>query len=87
MGAERNARINGYDIDLLVHAERDGEKVTYIVEVKVKPDIRDVGGLLALAELYEVRRGERPVPVLAGVWIGTEVEAYAAKKDVVVFRL
>jgi len=41
----------------------------YIVEVKVKPNHRDVGALLALADLYEARYGVRPQPVLAGVWI------------------
>ena len=86
-GATRNYRLDGEDIDLLVVAERDGVEEHFIVEVKVKPSHSDVGALLAKADLYALRAGVRPRPVLAGVWVGGEVEAYARSRGAVVFKL
>ena len=84
---ERNYRLDDEDVDLLVVAERDGREEHFLVEVKVRPRHSDVGGLLAKAEFYEARRGVRPTPVLAGVWVGGEVEAYARKRGVMVVKL
>ena len=43
--------------------------------------------MLSKADLYEYRVEVRPRPVLAGVWIGREVEAYASSKGVMVLKL
>ncbi len=76
---ERNARIDGEDIDLLIVAER----TVYVVEVKVKPKHGDVGALLAKAEVVARHYpGRRVVPVLTGARIGREVAEYAAGKGV-----
>ena len=83
----RNYRINEEDIDLLVVAERNGAEEHFLVEVKVKPSHSDVGIVLSKADLYEARTGVKPRPVLAGVWVGKEVEAYARSKGVVVIKL
>ena len=83
----RNKKLDGEDIDLLVVAVKDGVESHFLVEVKVKPSHADVGALLAKADLYEARVGVRPVPVLAGVWIGGEVEAYARSRGVLVVSL
>ncbi len=78
----RNARINGEDVDLLVVTDRS----VYVVEVKVKPKISDVGALLAKIEVVGRRYpGRRVVPVLAGAMIGVEVEEYARQKGVIVY--
>ncbi len=83
---QRNVMLDSLDADLVVEAERDGKQVVFLVEVKVKPDHGDVGRLIALADLYEARRGVRPVPVLVGVWVGGEVEAYARRRGIMVVR-
>ncbi len=85
---QRNYRIDDEDIDLLVHAERGGEEVLIVVEVKVKPRHSDVGALLAKAELLRAKTGHPHVePVLAAVYAGREVEAYAKRKGVKVIKL
>jgi len=74
---QRNARLDGEDIDLLLATDR----TVYVVEVKLKPRIGDVGALLAKAELAAKHYpGRQIVPVLAGAMIGAEVAAYAARK-------
>lgn len=83
----RNYRIDSEDVDMLAYAEKDGAEVLIAVEIKVKPKHSDVGSLLAKKELIEARRGIPVVPVLAGVWIGSEVETYAESKGVKVLRL
>ena len=78
----RNARINDEDIDLLIVTD----KSVYVVEVKVKPRVADVGALLAKAEIVARKyRGLRVVPVLAGAMIGDEVLGYAKDKNVMVY--
>ena len=78
----RNARLDGEDIDLLVVTD----KSIYVVEVKVKPKIADVGALLAKTEVAARHYpGKRAVPVLAGAMIGSEVAAYATEKGVRVY--
>ncbi len=83
----RNYKVDNEDIDLLIIAEKDGKEEHFLVEVKVKPTHSDVGAILAKAELYAIRTGIKPKPVLAGVWIGIEVESYAISKDVLVLRI
>ena len=83
----RNYRIDEEDIDLLVVAEKDGAEEHFLVEVKVKPLHSDVGIVLSKADLYEARTGVRPRPVLAGVWVGKEAEAYARSRGVEVVKL
>ncbi len=85
--ARRNYRVNDEDVDLLVEADKEGSIAFFVVEVKVKPKHSDVGALLAKAHLVEAREGAKVRPVLAGVWIGGEVEAYARSQGVEVFKL
>ncbi|AFA38824.1 paREP7 [Pyrobaculum oguniense TE7] len=77
----RNADFDGVEVDLLVETE----KRVYVVEVKVRPRIDDVGALLAKAEIVGSQVGKPAVPVLAGSYVGREVEAYARGKGVLVF--
>ncbi len=78
----RNARINDEDIDLLIVTD----KSVYVVEVKVKPRVADVGALLAKAEIVAKKYpGLKVVPVLAGAMIGSEVLGYAKGKNVEVY--
>lgn len=85
--AERNYRVKEEDVDMLVEAEKDGRPVLFVVEVKVRPKHSDVGALLAKAHLVKAEARAEVKPVLAGVWIGAEVEAYARSQGVEVFRL
>ncbi|NPA04902.1 MAG: hypothetical protein GXO09_02250 [Crenarchaeota archaeon] len=87
VAAERNYRVDDEDVDLLVRARRDGEERVFLVEVKVKPRHSDVGALLAKKELVEARLGASVTPVLAAVYLGREVEAYAKGKNVLVLKL
>ena len=76
---ERNARVDGEDIDLLVV----GESSVYVVEVKVKPRPRDVGALLVKAEIVAKHYPGKSVhPILTGTRIGGEVVETAASKGV-----
>lgn len=77
----RNAEFDGVEVDLLVETE----KRVYVVKVKVRPRIDDVGALLAKAEVVGSQVGKPVVPVLAGSYVGREVEAYARGKGVLVF--
>jgi len=83
----RNYRINNEDIDVLVHAEKSGKEMLIAVEIKIKPKHSDVGSLIAKKELIEAKKGTRVIPVLAGVWVGSEVESYAKSKGVRVLKL
>ncbi len=44
--------------------------------------------LLAKADLYIARTGtsKKVIPVLVGVYVGREVEEYASKKNVLVYK-
>ncbi|MEM1599076.1 hypothetical protein [Pyrobaculum sp.] len=77
----RSADFDGVEVDLLV--ETEGR--VYVVEVKVRPRIDDVGALLAKAEVVGRMLGKPAVPVLVGSYIGREVEAYARGKGVLVY--
>lgn len=78
----RNARVDGVDVDLLVVTD----KRVYVVEVKVKPRIEDVGALLAKTDVVKRYYPDKEiVPILAGTMIGREVEDYANMKGVKVY--
>ncbi len=79
----RNYRIDDLDIDLLVETTNK----VYIVEVMVKPKIRHVGDLIVKRDLVSRRYpGKEVVAVLAGAYIGDDVEEYARSKGIVVCR-
>ena len=77
----RNAKVDNVDIDLLV--ETDSR--VYVVEVKIRPRVEDVGALLAKADVVKSALGKEVVPILTGAWIGDEVEKYARGKGVLVY--
>ena len=77
----RNAKVDNVDIDLLVET---GSRV-YVVEVKIRPKVEDVGALLAKADVVKSALGKEAVPILTGAWIGDEVEKYARSKGVLVY--
>ncbi|KUO90159.1 MAG: hypothetical protein AT708_03685 [Pyrobaculum sp. OCT_11] len=68
---ERNVDLDG--VDLLVETDRH----VYVVEVKTRPKIADVGALLAKCDVAQQKLGKPAIPILTGVMIGREVEAYA----------
>ena len=78
----RNVRINGAEIDMLIETD----KTVYIIEVKTKPRQRQVDELLNKIELVQKAFTKPVKPILAGVYIGDEVEAYAKSKHVDVIR-
>ncbi|MEB3862010.1 MAG: hypothetical protein GSR84_07310 [Desulfurococcales archaeon] len=57
-----------------------------VVSIKVKPKHRDVSEVLGAADLYGSKYNVKVKPMLAGVWVGSEVEAYARRKGVIVVR-
>ncbi|MCC6054024.1 MAG: hypothetical protein LM589_01715 [Thermosphaera sp.] len=78
----RNARVNGYEVDLLVETNKN----IYIVEVKIKPTRKHVDSLLRKSKATMERYGKPVVPILAGTMIGNDVEEYAESKDVKVYK-
>jgi hypothetical protein len=74
----RNARVNGYEVDLLVETNKN----VYIVEVKVKPTRKHVDSLLKKAKVVQERYGKPVISILAGAMIGNDVEKYAESKDI-----
>jgi len=79
---ERNVDLDGVDIDLLVETDRH----VYVVEVKTRPKIADVGALLAKCDVAQQKLGKPAIPVLTGVIIGREVETYARGKGVTIMK-
>ena len=77
----RNAKVDNVDIDLLVETD----KRVYVVEVKIRPRIEDVGALLAKADAVRSALDKEAVPILTGAWIGDDVEKYARGKGVLIF--
>ncbi|MEM4465584.1 MAG: hypothetical protein QXJ95_08540 [Ignisphaera sp.] len=61
------------------------DKSIYIVEVKVRPSIEDVGSLMVKAEVVEKRFGEPAVAILAGALIGDDIRAYAESRGVKIY--
>ncbi|ABP51583.1 hypothetical protein [Pyrobaculum arsenaticum] len=77
----RNAKVDNVDVDLLVETDRR----VYVVEVKIRPRVEDVGALLAKAEVVRGALSKEVVPVLTGTWIGDDVEKYARGKGVLIY--
>jgi len=77
---ERNVELDG--VDLLVETDRH----VYVVEVKTRPKIADVGALLAKCDVAQQKLGKPAIPVLTGVMIGREVETYARGKGVTIMK-
>nr|WP_181953933.1 hypothetical protein [Pyrobaculum arsenaticum] len=77
----RNAKVENIDVDLLVETDRR----VYVVEVKIRPRVEDVGALLAKAEVVKAALGKEAVPILTGTWIGDDVEKYARGKGVMIY--
>ncbi|MGC8596945.1 MAG: hypothetical protein ACP5NY_03390 [Thermocladium sp.] len=78
----RNIDLDGVEIDLLLTTD----KAAYVVEVKVRPTINDVGALLAKVDVVQRNLNKPTVPILTGSYIGGEVEAYAKGKGVKIYR-
>ena len=78
----RNADFDGVNVDLYVETE----KRAFVVEVKVRPRIEDVGALLAKAEVVQRSVGKPVVAILTGAQIGGDVKAYAKGKGVLVYE-
>lgn len=76
----RSADFDGVEVDLLIETD----KRVFVVEVEVRPRIDDVGALLAKAEVVGRKLDKQSVPVLAGTYVGREVELYAKNKGVLV---
>jgi uncharacterized phage-like protein YoqJ len=74
----RNAKINGTEVDMLIETD----KTVYIIEVKTKPRQRHVDEPLNKIELVQKAFTKPVKPILAGVYIGEEIEAYAKSKHV-----
>lgn len=77
----RNARIDNVDVDLLVVTD----KAAYVVEVKLKPTVRDVNRLLAKARVVQERVQRGVVPVLTGSLVGGDVAEYAEGRGVRIY--
>jgi len=77
---ERNVDLDG--VDLLVETDRH----VYVVEVKTRPKITDVGALLAKCDVAQQKLGKPAIPILTGVMIGREVETYARGKGVRIMK-
>jgi len=63
----RSAKVD--NVDLLVETNRHVDAV----EVKIRPRVKDVGALLAKADVVRHVFGKGAVPVLAGAWVGDDV--------------
>ena len=77
---ERNVDLDG--VDLLVETDRH----VYVVEVKTRPKIADVGALLAKCDVAQQKLGKPAIPILTGVIIGRELETYARGKGVTIMK-
>ncbi|RLG85709.1 MAG: hypothetical protein DRO39_04955 [Thermoprotei archaeon] len=80
---QRNAKVDGVDVDLLIVTERE----VYVVEVKVSPSHRDVDSVARKADVVKRRYPDKKVvAVLTGARIGSEVLSYALGKGVEVYQ-
>ena len=79
---ERDVDLDGVDVDLLVETDR----YIYVVEVKTRLKIADVGALFAKCDVAQQKLGKPAIPVLTGVIIGREVETYARDKGVRIMK-
>lgn len=78
----RGLRVNGAEIDLLI----ESDKSIYIIEIKARPKQKHIDKLLKKAEVIQKIFGKPIKPMLAGVYIGSEVESYARSSGVEVYR-
>jgi Holliday junction resolvase-like predicted endonuclease len=78
----RNARVDGYEVDLLVETNKN----VYIVEVKVEPTRKHVDSLLKKAKVVQERYGKPVISILAGAMIGNDVEKYAESKNIKIYK-
>ncbi|MEM2697755.1 MAG: hypothetical protein QXF17_00360 [Ignisphaera sp.] len=79
---QRNADFDGVEVDLFIETDR----AAYVIEVKTKPSIEDIGVVLVKADIVQQRVGKPVVPIVTGVMIGREVESYAKSKGVAIYR-
>jgi len=79
---KRNTKVNGAEVDMLIETD----KTVYIVEVKIKPRRRHVNEFLKKIELVQKAFTKPVKPILAGVYIGDEVEVYARSRGVEVIK-
>jgi uncharacterized phage-like protein YoqJ len=79
---KRNTKVNGAEVDMLIETD----KTVYIVEVKIKPRRRYVNEFLKKIELVQKAFTKPVKPILAGVYIGDEVEVYARSRGVEVIK-
>ena len=77
---ERNVDLDG--VDLRVETDRH----VYVVEVKTRPKIADVGALLAKCDVAQQKLGKPAIPVLTGTMIDREVETYARDMGVRIMK-
>uniref|UniRef100_A0A7J3Z9A5 DUF3782 domain-containing protein n=1 Tax=Ignisphaera aggregans TaxID=334771 RepID=A0A7J3Z9A5_9CREN len=79
---KRSANINGVEVDLLIESDKN----IYIIEIKARPKQKHIDKLVEKAEAIQ-KVFEKPVkPILAGVYIGNEVELYAKNKGIEIYR-
>ncbi|NPA22901.1 MAG: hypothetical protein GXO23_01195, partial [Crenarchaeota archaeon] len=78
----RNYRIDNKEVDLLLETDRS----VYVIEVKIKPKIEDIGRLLSKVELVSKRfAGKKIIPILVGALVGEDVEEQAKLKGIEVY--
>ena len=79
---KRGVRVDGKEVDMVVETD----KSVYVIEIKTKPRQRHIDELLKNAEATQ-KIFRKPIkPMLAGVYIGSEVESYAKSKGVEVYK-
>jgi hypothetical protein len=62
------------------------DRHVYVVEVKTRPKIADVGALLVKCDMAQQKLGKPAIPILTGVMIGREVETYARGRGVRIMK-
>jgi len=78
----RNAKVNGYEVDLLVETNKN----IYIVEVKVKPTRKHIDNLLKKIKAIQEKYKKPVIPILAGTMIGNDVERYAESRNIKIYK-
>ncbi len=78
----RSYRIDDKEIDLLLETD----KAVYVVEVKVKPRVEDIGRLLSKVELVSRKFvGKKIIPILVGALVGRDVEEQARLRGIEIY--
>lgn len=78
----RNIKVDKYDVDLLIETD----KRVCVVEVKIQPNHHVVDELLEKGVIIKKLYGKPVKLVLAGIWIGDDVEDYATSKGIEVIH-